>query len=296
MGHKPQHPPEGIVGVPWLEEHDLPHPFPFRLIRSRMNTFSRHWHDAMEIFYLKRGAISLYLRGRWYRLASRDIVLIPAGEVHAYDSRGERNSSRVILFHLNLLDNDAADYQRMISLRALFASNEMLYAAGRSPVHPILERHILTITEEERKRPPGYSMAIRARMYDIYLTLLRNASFVGGEIPRSDDTRLAAVFLFVERHYRDPICIADAAAAAHLSKYHFSRLFKTATGRTFLDFLHEYRIGVAKHLLVERDRTVDSVSIDSGFSNAQTFYRVFKQRVGMSPSAYRTALYETSSA
>lgn len=61
-----------------------------------------------------------------------------------------------------------------------------------------------------------------------------------------------------------------------------------STGRSYSQFVNDYRIEYAKRLLLEEpDKKVSSVYYEVGFGHEQTFFRAFKARIGMTPSEWK---------
>jgi AraC family transcriptional regulator len=84
-----------------------------------------------------------------------------------------------------------------------------------------------------------------------------------------------------------PLTLADIAAEAHLSVYHFIRVFREGTGETPHRFLTRLRIEQAQRLLVDPGLTVEQIAERCGFSNAGALSSAFLAHVGSRPSAYR---------
>ena len=78
--------------------------------------------------------------------------------------------------------------------------------------------------------------------------------------------------------------IADELA---LSTRYLSDALKVETGKTAMEHLHLNLIDRAKNLLLERDSTVAEVAYQLGFEYPQYFSRLFKKKVGVSPTAFR---------
>jgi DNA-binding response OmpR family regulator len=92
---------------------------------------------------------------------------------------------------------------------------------------------------------------------------------------------------YVHTHYTEQVSLPDIAAHVGLSEQHLIRSFRNEIGVTPIDYLKRYRIGRAKMLLEEGDRSVTDVASEVGFSTSSYFARVFRSEVGVSPSAYR---------
>jgi signal transduction histidine kinase/DNA-binding LacI/PurR family transcriptional regulator/DNA-binding response OmpR family regulator len=92
---------------------------------------------------------------------------------------------------------------------------------------------------------------------------------------------------YVHAHYSEQVSLTDMAAYVGLSEQHLIRSFRSEIGVTPIDYLKRYRIGQAKALLEEGERSVTDVASEVGFSTSSYFARVFRSEVGVSPSAYR---------
>ncbi|MFK0252767.1 AraC family transcriptional regulator [Streptomyces sp. NPDC090445] len=83
------------------------------------------------------------------------------------------------------------------------------------------------------------------------------------------------------------LTIDEMAKTALFSKFHFTRIFKNATGITPGRFLSALRLERAKHLLVTTELNIADISNLVGYQSVGTFSSRFKNSVGMAPSAYR---------
>ena len=90
-----------------------------------------------------------------------------------------------------------------------------------------------------------------------------------------------------DRHYAEPLDLVALAAAAHVSKYHFSRCFAAAYGETPMRYVTRRRIERAQDLLRAANLTVTEVCMLVGFSSVGSFSSRFTSLVGESPTAYR---------
>lgn len=68
------------------------------------------------------------------------------------------------------------------------------------------------------------------------------------------------------------------------------------SGFKLADYLNNLRLEHAISLLKENpDHTIQAIATDSGFNNMSTFYALFKQKLGMTPSQYKSAHCEVDS-
>lgn len=73
----------------------------------------------------------------------------------------------------------------------------------------------------------------------------------------------------------------------NFSPNYFSDLIRKATERSVLEHIHYHVIELAKNRLLNSDLSVTEIAYDMGFEYSQYFSRLFKKKVGMSPSQYR---------
>ena len=83
-----------------------------------------------------------------------------------------------------------------------------------------------------------------------------------------------------------------AAALAGMSTSSFCRYFRRVTGKTFVEFVNELRVGRACRLLTESERPVTEIAYTVGFGSLSNFNRRFRELRGMNPRAYRASRAE----
>ena len=98
---------------------------------------------------------------------------------------------------------------------------------------------------------------------------------------------LAPVLEFMRQNLREPISRAEAAAVAHLSEGHFSRLFTRRCGATFTETLARFRIERACELLEDPARRLREIALECGFGDQSHFCKVFRRLKGVAPRQYR---------
>lgn len=135
---------------------------------------------------------------------------------------------------------------------------------------------------------PGGPLAIESVTTLVGVHLLRTRSSLGGdprEYTRLGTATLARVTAFIEEHLADRLTVADLAAVAGLSEYHFLRTFRRATGRTPRQYVIDRRVDhVRRHL---DDADLAQLSVEAGFAHQSHMTRAFRERIGMTPDAFR---------
>ena len=99
--------------------------------------------------------------------------------------------------------------------------------------------------------------------------------------------QIASAQKFIKENYDKTISLSDVAQHVHLSENYLSRLFRKATGTTFVNYLNSIRINQAKKLLLSTDRHVTKIAFEIGFNNLPHFNRTFRALQKCSPSDFR---------
>lgn len=88
---------------------------------------------------------------------------------------------------------------------------------------------------------------------------------------------------FIQQNYYKNLTLNDLAEYALCSKYHFSRLFKKATGNTPMAYLRKIRLERALEQLTGTNRTIVDIATSCGFESLSGFYKAFEKQYNRPP-------------
>ncbi|HEY0333693.1 MAG TPA: AraC family transcriptional regulator [Stenotrophomonas sp.] len=91
---------------------------------------------------------------------------------------------------------------------------------------------------------------------------------------------------YIERHLCETVGVHQLAAAACMSRFHFARVFRRATGYSPMEYLRHRRIEQAQVLLLEGRHKVSEIANDLGFFDQSHFVRRFRRATGCTPARY----------
>ncbi|OCX92071.1 MAG: AraC family transcriptional regulator [Pseudomonas sp. CO183] len=137
------------------------------------------------------------------------------------------------------------------------------------------------------QRTPS-QLCLRGLAQTLAVHLLRHYRDPQGAIRSSNALpayKLRRVVEEMNAQLADDFSLTRLARSAELSEYHFSRMFKRATGLS----PSQYFIGLRMALLIETQRSVIDIGLEVGYSSPSHFSQVFRREVGVTPSAYRQA-------
>ena len=126
-----------------------------------------------------------------------------------------------------------------------------------------------------------------AAAYGLSMRLLAWASHAADAADRPD--AVARALDLVRRRFADAIGVEDMAAAAGLSRYHFSRIFRQSEGIGPGGYLLRRRLREAARLLGETDLPLAEVAARCGFADAGYFGRAFRRAYSAPPGAFRAS-------
>lgn len=106
--------------------------------------------------------------------------------------------------------------------------------------------------------------------------------------PENAASRLAdRAHALIHTQFHTPLSTRRLAHKLYSNPDYLGRVFRRHYGSTLTEALHKRRLKHARKLLLESDRTVDTVALDCGFSDTGYFRRVFKRSEGLTPYAFR---------
>jgi AraC-like DNA-binding protein len=93
---------------------------------------------------------------------------------------------------------------------------------------------------------------------------------------------------FIQTRYRDAVLLKDIAAAAHLSPFHFLRLFKAVYRVTPSEYLNRKRSAAALRLLQQSNWSMNMIAEHVGFGSRTSMYRHLRAHYGVEPRELRS--------
>jgi AraC family transcriptional regulator len=99
--------------------------------------------------------------------------------------------------------------------------------------------------------------------------------------------KLRQITNWMSEHAAEEFSLERLAAQAGLSRFHFQRLFKAATGVAPSRYHIDLRMEEARRLLRETKMSVVDVALEVGYTDPSHFARLFRRETGLSPSEYR---------
>ena len=250
-----------------------------------------HYHPELELVYVKGGTGKRQVGSHVSYYRNGELILIGANLPHCgfTDSLRDHEQETVIQMLPNFLGETFFDIPEMKSIRSLFERAKMGII-----FHGEIKRQVGNKIESLKQlgtydRLLGLLKILRHLETTDQYTVLNAQGFIL-ETEIQDNNRINIIFNFVKEEFTRQITLDEIADLVNMTVPAFCRYFKKITGKTFTQFVNEYRLTHAAKLLHEKPISITDVCFESGFNNFSHFNKQFKKFTGKTPSVYRNEL------
>ncbi len=277
----------------------FPPDFPFSIKFTDMepyycmnNTF--HWHNYLEIAFVKNGRGIYYVENKTYEMNEGDIVVINNIEPHYMEVLPPVNMVMpVVMFepHLVWSSESHFDYNYMEPFFER-SSNFNNKIDSKSEIGKKIFELLSEIEEEYVNKTLGYKLMIKAKLLHIITYLIRHYqdSTKSSESISSKSKKLEKlekVFSYISNNYSQRIALHTLAELAYMSPNYFSTFFKQSTGFTPIEYINKIRVSKSIELLRETDFTIARIAEDCGFTNLSNYNKIFRSLTETTPTQVR---------
>lgn len=251
--------------------------------------FPVHYHPEFEINFIVNGkGVKRVVGDNIEEIDDIELVLIGPNLYHGWELNkcsSKQIHEITIQFHNDLFP------ESMLSRRIMSPIKDMF---NRS-IHGILFSK--KISEELKPRliklskldSMDYFLEITSILYD--LANSRNqrllSTYTVDYDVFDDYDKMKLVYEYVQKNFAEKISLEDVSSVANMTSISFNRFIKKRTGKTFVNYINDIRIGYAARWLMEKDISISEIAFKSGFNNIANFNRSFKAIKKRTPSQYR---------
>ena len=250
-----------------------------------------HWHDEMEIIYIKKGRGIINVDFKEYHVSALTLVFILPGQLHSIEQyEDETMEYENIIFDYSMLLSKKKDSVYEDFLKPL-THGKITVPTVFSQVYPYFTDLVSPIDacdEICKTKPQGYQLFIKSMLFQFFFILdNRCRNLTTPKNNRKAIDKMKIILKYVENNYANKITISEIADVIGFSESHFMRYFKETMGTSFIEYLKDYRLTMAARLLQSSEDSILNISAEVGFDNLSYFNRSFKARYGITPRQYR---------
>ena len=253
--------------------------------------FPIHFHPEFEINYIYNAAGARRVVGDHIsEIGHRELVLVGPNLYHGWENFNNSNTETLheitIQFPPDLLTESFLNKNILKPIQELF-SNAYRGVTFSEETIKFVKNKLFSLSS---KRGFDSFLEFQSILYDLAISrdqkTLTNISFSTKD-NFANSEKIKKVYNYIQANYNKKIKVEEVAELVDLSVVSFSRLIKQRTGKTFVDFVNELRLGNATRLLIESNKTVTEICYECGFNNISNFNRIFKKSQGRTPSEFR---------
>lgn len=252
-----------------------------------------HRHDYLELIFVLRGKYVQSINGVLHEMKEGGVCMLNPNVIHRDEISDTQD--RVLFMGLSsgFLKGELMRFFAPHPEIAAFMENQygrtdqqyiLFDRKDVSPVQALLEQ----IMEEDEQKLPGHHLVIKGYLVRLFGLLVENHSYVCHYQSRSEieENLVAEILKYMEDHLAD-VDRTALAAFFHFNPDYLNRFLVRMTGENYSSNLRQIRLQRAAEQLLNTEKSVNAIIRELGFSNKGHFNRMFTEKYGMLPGAYR---------
>ncbi|WP_068471810.1 AraC family transcriptional regulator [Saccharicrinis aurantiacus] len=265
----------------------------FLIIDRKQNAFNYpvHFHPEFEINFIINGTGSKRIVGDHIsEVGEMELVMVGPNLYHGWENGNMNLDSKyrqiTIQFSRDLFTNSYLCKKDVKPIKELLNNSCRGISFSTETINKVHHK-IIKLTKLE-----GFEafLLFQSFLYDIAnsanQSFLTNLSF-NHENDFYNSERIEKAYKYIVSNFHKKLRLEETAESISMSAITFSRLIKQRTGKSFVDFVNEIRLGYATRHLIESNKTVSEIGYICGFNNLSNFNRIFKKRQGCTPTEFR---------
>jgi len=252
---------------------------------------AHHYHEHYEMYYLLSGDRYYFIKDQTYHLKKGSFVLIKPYDIHSTSNASSKGYERYLIsFHKNFLNDFLKGTDCEILLSSFVSGGRVVNFEGKD--QETAEALLTMMLAEFERKQTGYLQFLKAGLMQLLLMAMRRSENTDVAPSVTDyfnptHKTVSNVAAYINNNYSEDITLNSISNRFFISPCYFSRIFKEATGFSFVEYLNGVRLKEAQRLLAKTDMSVSDIGERVGYKSNTHFGRVFKSAFGISPSLYR---------
>ena len=248
-----------------------------------------HFHPELELNFISNGkGIRRIVGDSIEEIDDFELVLVGSNLFHGWEQHRctQKNIHEItIQFHHDLFNAAFLGRRIMKPLKDLYDKSAHGILFSKEVTHAMTPR----LLKVSKLSGIDYFIELFSILYD--LATSRNQRLLSTTTIHLENfehnNKLKKLYDYVQENYPSKMTLQEVADIMNMSSVSFNRFIKKRTGKTFVEYVNEVRIGYASKWLIERDLSISEIAFMCGFNSIANFNRVFRKNKGSTPSQYR---------
>ncbi len=252
-----------------------------------------HWHEEFEYAIALPGASTFIVENVSVPLRPGDGIFINSQVLHAVDPPGiDGVGLHSAVFHPRLVGGNQETVFWETLVRPLLTDSALRYIVLKPEIPwqaQILE-HFHGAWNAMEQEVDDYHNLIRFHLSAALHLLVKNSPMVSqslSEQERIDAARVRGMLEYIQAHYTEELTMKEISQSISTSNSVCLRCFHQLLGTTPIQYLKNYRLERAAHLLKNTSKTAREIAFDCGFNDISYFTKSFREKMGCTPKEYQ---------
>lgn len=244
--------------------------------------FKLHNHAmTSEILLFLKGDCEFRVEGSVYQMHPNDIVIASEFEMHRMKHHSYTQPYDRIVISLKdpFFEKNHCDiFKHIFTSRSLGTHN--LFSASlvtQNGIDSIFEEIEQYISDNDAAK----ELAINSKLIDLLYKL--NKLSTNTENDKIQNSTIKKILAFINENITMPLSLEDISSHFYISKYHLCHIFKQHTGLTINNYINRKKLLIAREQ-IELGKSLTEASLEAGFRNYSSFYKMYVKDYGKSPS------------
>lgn len=248
-----------------------------------------HFHPELELNFIFNGpGVRRVVGDSMEEIGEFELVLVGPSLYHGWEQHNcnSKNIREVtIQFHSDLFDTAFLRRSIMKPIKDMFDRSVHGILFSKETTKNLAPR----IGRVSKLDGMDYFLELLSILYDLANSrnqrLLSTFTIQLENFENSDKIKL--LYNYIQKNYASKMTLSEVSDLVNMSNVSFNRFIKKRTGKTFVEYLNDVRIGYAARWLIEKDLSISEIAFMCGFNSIANFNRIFKKSKGRTPTRYR---------
>jgi Transcriptional regulator containing an amidase domain and an AraC-type DNA-binding HTH domain len=248
-----------------------------------------HTHPAYSFIYYFESVNELIIEGKSisYNISDGKCLLAISPDIPHQEPRQDGFQSYIAI---------QIDAKLFIEIFGQYAQCMPIFRGGRFAPHTellgILKCFMLEASEYESRNTDYLNQLAMAVVHLTVRSVLFNTYRIA---PLYDRFEIDRAITYMNSHFSEKITVENLAVLSNLSTSHFTKIFKSVTGETPIDFLKMLRLKKARNMLINNTENITEIALKCGFSTSSYFAFCFIEKYRITPTAFRQKIQHSKS-
>lgn len=252
---------------------------------GRMST-ELHYHDCVELIYVKTGSISVFFDNGWRSLTSGSLLFVPPGCIHRCVSCSDSVFQTVIGFSDELIcENSSSKKSTLCPYRTgAITTGYILNCQDNPELSDAINKINKTVNDSSICNQLLLD-AIILQIYSVICGIWEQNGLTKKE--RSPSPIACEIKKYVSDNFAARISADELSRRLNISYSYLSKIMTREFGMSFGNYVISCRIENSKKLLLSTYKSVAEIGYDCGFASSSAFISHFKALTGKTPLVFR---------